>query len=70
MGYNIQNYWVFRLCPSSGILETGKHDVSETDPVCAVVRKRVHELARAFYLLVTTIWRCSINRVNNPNPRL
>jgi hypothetical protein len=22
MVYNIQNYWVFGLCPSSGILET------------------------------------------------
>jgi hypothetical protein len=25
-----QNYWVFGLFPSSGILETRKHDVSET----------------------------------------
>jgi hypothetical protein len=25
---NIQNYWVFGLCPSSGILEARKHDVS------------------------------------------
>lgn len=28
--YNAQNYWVFRPCPSSGIPETGKHNVSET----------------------------------------
>jgi hypothetical protein len=26
----LQNYWVFGLCPSSGILETRKHNVSET----------------------------------------
>jgi hypothetical protein len=26
----IQNFWVFRLFPSSGILENRKHDVSET----------------------------------------
>jgi hypothetical protein len=26
----IQNYWVFGLCPSSGILETRKHNVLET----------------------------------------
>jgi hypothetical protein len=30
MEYNTQNYWVFGLFPSSGILETRKHDVSET----------------------------------------
>jgi hypothetical protein len=28
-----QNYWVFRLLPSAGILETRKHDVSETGSV-------------------------------------
>jgi hypothetical protein len=33
MVYNIQNYWVFGPFPSSGILETRKHDVSETDLV-------------------------------------
>jgi hypothetical protein len=27
---NIQNYWGFRLCLESGILETRKHNVSET----------------------------------------
>jgi hypothetical protein len=30
MVYHIQNYWVFGLFPSSGILGTRKHDVSET----------------------------------------
>jgi hypothetical protein len=30
MVYNTQNYWIFGLCPSSGIVETTKHDVSET----------------------------------------
>jgi hypothetical protein len=28
--FNTQNYWVFGLCPSSGILETRKHNVSRT----------------------------------------
>jgi hypothetical protein len=28
-----QNYWVFGLCPSTGILGTRKHDVSETGSV-------------------------------------
>jgi hypothetical protein len=28
-----QNYWIFGLFPSSGILVNRKHDVSETDPV-------------------------------------
>jgi hypothetical protein len=31
MVYNTQNYWVFGLFPSSGILETRKHNVSEMD---------------------------------------
>jgi hypothetical protein len=29
----VQNYWLFGLFPSSGILGTRKHDVSETDPL-------------------------------------
>jgi hypothetical protein len=33
MVYNTQNYWVFGLCPSSGILEARKHKVSETGSV-------------------------------------
>jgi hypothetical protein len=34
MVYNIQNYWVFRLCPSSGIVESKKkHNFSETGSV-------------------------------------
>jgi hypothetical protein len=33
MAYHIQNYWVFGLFPSSGILGTRKHDVSETGSV-------------------------------------
>jgi hypothetical protein len=33
MVYHIQNYWGFGLFPSSGILGTSKHDVSETGSV-------------------------------------
>jgi hypothetical protein len=33
MVYNTQNYWVFGLFPSSGILENIKHDVSEIESV-------------------------------------
>jgi hypothetical protein len=34
MVYNTQIYWVFGLCPSSGILKnTGEHNVSETGSV-------------------------------------
>jgi hypothetical protein len=33
MVYNIKNYLVFGLCPQSGILETRKHNVSETGSV-------------------------------------
>jgi hypothetical protein len=36
MVYNTQNYWGFGLCPSSGILETRKHNVSETGSVFVV----------------------------------
>jgi hypothetical protein len=30
MTYNTKNYWVFGLCPSSGILKTRGHSVLET----------------------------------------
>jgi hypothetical protein len=33
MVHDAQNYWVSKLCPSSGILKTKKHDVSETASV-------------------------------------
>jgi hypothetical protein len=33
MVYNTQNYWVLGLCPPSDILETRKHNVSETGSV-------------------------------------
>jgi hypothetical protein len=33
------NYWVFGLCPSSGILETRKHNVSETGSVSVLRRE-------------------------------
>jgi hypothetical protein len=33
MVYNTQNYWFFGFIPSSGILGTRKHDVSETGSV-------------------------------------
>jgi hypothetical protein len=29
MVHNTQNYWVFGLCPSSGIVKTTEHSVSE-----------------------------------------
>jgi hypothetical protein len=33
MVYNTRNYWVFGLCPSSGILKYREHNVSETGSV-------------------------------------
>jgi hypothetical protein len=33
MVYNTQSYWVFGLRPSSDILETRKHNVSENGSV-------------------------------------
>jgi hypothetical protein len=33
LGISTQDYWVFWTFPSSGILETRKHDVSETGSV-------------------------------------
>jgi hypothetical protein len=29
----LQDYWVSGLCPSSGIVDTGKHNVSGTESV-------------------------------------
>jgi hypothetical protein len=37
MVHYTQNYWVFGLCPSSGIVGTRKHDVSETGSVSSDV---------------------------------
>jgi hypothetical protein len=33
MVYNSQNYWIFGLCPSSGILEAKKLNVSGTESI-------------------------------------
>jgi hypothetical protein len=33
MVYNNQNYWVFGLCPSSGVVKDGEHNVSEAESV-------------------------------------
>jgi hypothetical protein len=33
MVYNTQNYWLFGIFPSSGIVGTRKHDFSETGSV-------------------------------------
>jgi hypothetical protein len=33
MIYNTPEYWVSGICPLSGILNTGKHNVSETGSV-------------------------------------
>jgi hypothetical protein len=34
--YNTQNYWLFVLFQSSGILKNRKHDVSETGSVSVI----------------------------------
>jgi hypothetical protein len=45
MVYNSQNYWVIGLCPSSGILETIKLNISETASVSVLrLRRRWHLL--------------------------
>jgi hypothetical protein len=37
MAYDTQDYWVFGLCPSSGILKnTKEHNVLETGSVSAL----------------------------------
>jgi hypothetical protein len=41
--YNSENYWVFGLFPSFGILKTVKHNVSETGSV-SVLRGRERHL--------------------------
>jgi hypothetical protein len=44
MVYNTQNSSVFKLCPSSGILETSKHNVSETIGFCPQVKGKTPNL--------------------------
>jgi hypothetical protein len=43
MVYNTQNYWVFGLLPSSCVLGSRKHDVSETDRVFYFLEYRTME---------------------------
>jgi hypothetical protein len=33
MKHNVQDYWIFGLCPSSGIVKKEEHNVSETGSV-------------------------------------
>jgi hypothetical protein len=40
-----QNYWVSGLCPSTGILGTRKHNVSETGSVSFLRRRGRHLLS-------------------------
>jgi hypothetical protein len=56
----LQNYWVFELFPSSGILETRKHDASETLSVSVLRRvgktpTQLGSLERANLDLLTVI---------------
>jgi hypothetical protein len=41
--YNTQNDWVLKICPSSSILETRKHNVSETGSV-SILRRGARQL--------------------------
>jgi hypothetical protein len=36
ISFDTEKYWVFGLCPSSGILEARKHNVPETGSVTAI----------------------------------
>jgi hypothetical protein len=66
MVYNTQNYWIFGLCPSSGILETRKHNVSETGSV-SVLRWREETP-----ILLGPLERANLNHwtsdVSSPSP--
>jgi hypothetical protein len=46
MEQDIINYWVFRLCPASDILEAGKHNVSGTDPVSKMLFSSFYNAGR------------------------
>jgi hypothetical protein len=54
---NIQNYWVFGICPSSGILETRKHSVSETvsGPSFSHLRTETDPVSETLCYLVSRI---------------
>jgi hypothetical protein len=58
MVYHTQNYWVFGLFPSSGILGPRKHDVSETGSV-SVLRcggKMPTQLGPLERIEVSSVW--------------
>jgi hypothetical protein len=47
---------------------TGEDAAEWKNLVCAVVRRWVYELARALYLVVVTICKCSVNAITSPTP--
>jgi hypothetical protein len=51
MMYNTQNYWVFGLCLLSGILQTRKHNILETESV-SVLRWGVGEDTYSVHLVI------------------
>jgi hypothetical protein len=61
MLYNNQNYWVFGLCPSSGILETREGNVSETGSATVLRRGGRHLLRWIPWEELTSIQKlCSL----------
>jgi hypothetical protein len=70
MVYNTQNYWVFGLCPSIGILETRKHNVSETGSV-SVLRwggGKISTLLGSLERADLSDWQSPRKNSNSPYP--
>jgi hypothetical protein len=70
-----QNYWVSGLCPSSGILNTRKHDVSETGSFSVLRQRERHLLSwvpQKELTLITkkkTPWSESASQLYRPGDR-
>jgi hypothetical protein len=73
-----QNYWVSGLCPSSGILETTKHNVSETGRFRPQVRRETPTQCQLGLLELTSItgqppsnllWNLILHRQYRPTLR-
>ncbi|PNF32911.1 hypothetical protein B7P43_G01845 [Cryptotermes secundus] len=68
MVYNTQNYWIFGLCLSSGVLEKEKHDVSETGSVIVLrlaqavkILKCIREVTRLIFGRDTNFSECEFS---------
>jgi hypothetical protein len=64
--HNAQNCWLSGRCPSSGILNTREHDVSETDPVSETLCSPVFRIPDDGQNFINPVFRNVTARLQMP----